>query len=108
MLKYHLCLFMLFAGLLSCTNKYYYKKGLDRAQHPTMVQVDSGLSPIVSTNNKLVWTTIDGQQYVLAATWKADTTYYTKQYDAAKQLYSYNTGNYEVFVSLAPYLKEKH
>ncbi|MCD6013691.1 MAG: hypothetical protein K0Q79_3553 [Flavipsychrobacter sp.] len=107
MLKNYCCLFVLIISLLSCSNEYYYKRGLDRAQHPTMAQVSNNLSPITSTNQKLVWETIDGQQYILAATWKADTTYYTKQYDVAKQMYNYNTGNYEIFVSLAPYLKDK-
>lgn len=95
--------------LFSCSNSYYYKKGLYHAQNPTPDKVNRQLTQVVSSNNKLVWNTINGQQYVLAVTWKADTTFYTKKsnYNNQTGLYSYNTGNYPVFVTAAPYLKEK-
>ncbi|MCW3122753.1 MAG: hypothetical protein JWQ38_2245 [Flavipsychrobacter sp.] len=95
--------------LISCSNKYYYSKGLSRAQHPTTNSIYNGLTQVVPANNKLKWDTINGQPYVLAVTWKADTIYYTQKskYNTTTGLYSYNTGNYPVFVTVAPYLKER-
>ncbi len=93
----------------ACSNRYYYRKGLEHASHPRPASVCNGLTVVDATNNKLVWKTIDGKTYVLAVTWKADTTYYTKKdnYNASTGLYSYNTGNYPVFITAAPYLKEE-
>jgi len=95
--------------LFSCSNSYYYKKGLYHAQNPTPDKVYGQLTQVIPANNKLIWDTINGKPYVLGVTWKADTTYYTKKnnYNSTTKLYSYNTGNYPVFVTVAPYLKEK-
>ncbi|WP_276134308.1 hypothetical protein [Polluticoccus soli] len=89
----------------SCSQKYYYTKGLSKAQHPVQSSVYNGLVTVTPNNTNLAWDTIDGKRYVLAATWKADTTYYTKNFDSKVGYYRYNTGNYPVFISLAPQLK---
>jgi hypothetical protein len=110
MYKIKLPLLILLTVLLGCSNRHYYIKGLAHAQHPAAQSVYSTLTEIEPYNKKLAWDTINGEVYVLAVTWKADTTYYTQKnkYDNATGLYSYNTGNYPVFVTAAPYLKEKH
>jgi len=110
MLKYRITVIILLAIILSgCSNKYYYIKGLSAAQNPTPDKVYGQLTEIVPANKKLTWKTVNDIPYVLVVTWKADTTYYTQKnnYNAATGLYSYNTGNYPVFVTAAPYLKEK-
>lgn len=96
-------------SLSACSSRYYYVKGLKKAQNPTTGSVYNGLTVVDQSNKDLTWTTIDGQQYVLAVTWKADTTYYTKKefYNSSTGLYKYNTGNYPVFVTVTPYLKHK-
>ncbi len=95
--------------LNSCSNRHYYVKALKKAQHPGPENVYSSLTVIDPGNKDLQWKTIDGKQYLLAVTWKADTTYYTKKenYDASNGMYHYNTGNYRVFATAAPYLKQK-
>ena len=110
LMKYrHLFLFAIVIVLSACSSKYYYSKGLAHAQHPTTESICNSLTVVDSKNTKLQWKTINGQSYVLAVTWKADTTYYTRQdhYSSTTGLYSYNTGNYPVFITVAPYLKEK-
>lgn len=92
--------------ITSCSPKYYYTKGLNDAQHPLPSDVHNGLVTATPANSKLSWETIDGKQYVLAATWKADTTYYTKNFDSKLGYYRYKTGNYPVFISLSPQLKD--
>ncbi len=103
-------LLILAISICSCSSKYYYVKGLKNAQNPTPGSVYNKLTEITPSNKDLTWKTINGQQYVLAITWKADTTYYTRKdkYDPINGQYLYNTGGYPIFVTAAPYLKEKH
>ncbi len=112
MMKFKSLVVILFVLLttVACSNKYYYVKGLRAAQHPTSASIYNGLTEVTTSNKDLVWQTINGKQYVLAVTWKADTTYYTqsKNFDATTGCFKYNTGSYPVFVTVAPYLKNKH
>jgi hypothetical protein len=103
---------LLFVSLAvaACSQKYYYAKGLEEARNPTPASVHNGLWTITPSNKNLVWTTIDGKPYVLTVTWKADSTYYTrkKRDGDSVALYSYNTGNYPIWVTLVPQMKGMH
>src|SRR6201986_2250307 len=94
-----LALLTLVLVLFTCSNRYYYVQGLKRAQNPTPGMVYNGLTEISATNHELSWKNINGQQYVLLVSWKADTGYYTKHFDKGLGLYQYNTGNYPIFVT---------
>jgi len=92
-----------------CNSKYYYIKGLNKAQNPDSTSIYNRLTEVSQANKDLVWQTINGEKYVLAVTWKADTTFYTRKnnFDQSTGCYKYNTNTYPVFVTLAPYLKNK-
>lgn len=103
-------LFLITVTSVACSQKYYYTKGLKEAQNPVPASVHSGLWTVSPDNKNLVWKTIDGKPYVLTVTWKADTTYYTRNRNdnGGATFYTYNTGNYPIWVTLAPQMKNLH
>lgn len=96
--------------LSACSQKYYYLRGLKKAQNPLPSAVSDSLTIVTLDNKSLIWQTINGRQYVLAATWKADTTFYTKKenYNSSTGYYNYNTGKYPIWVTMAPQLQQKN
>ena len=105
--RYYLLVLLLF--ICACSNNYYYIKGLKHAEYPKPEDVYDNLTRISPDNEDLVRDTIDGVPYVLAVTWKDDTSFYTNKnsFDADKRLYRYNTRSRRIFVTIVPYLKRK-
>jgi len=95
--------------LCSCSNRHYYLVALQHAQNPTPDKVYDKLTEISHSNDQLIWKTINGKQYVLVATWTADTPAYNKigKYDSSNGLWAYNTKDHKIWVTLDPYLKEE-
>ena len=79
-----------------------YTAGVKDASQPTEAKIYDHLSPITDSNSKLIWKEIKGEQYVLVASWKADTKYYKNDPETG----FYNTGKYEVWVTAVPQLKQ--
>lgn len=79
-----------------------YRSAINSAMYPTWQKVDNDLVVIYESNPKLVWKTIEGEKYILAVTWKKDDTYYRKSLDTF-----YDSGNYPIWVTTAPELKER-
>lgn len=65
-------------------------------------EVTHSLAEISIDNPNLIWNFIDGQKYILVATWKAETSYYVPKEGSI----FYNTGPYDIWVTLSPQLKE--
>lgn len=79
-----------------------YREAIDDAMVPGPEKVHSGLVAITDENKNLERKTIRGEQYILVATWKKDTTYYKPDDQGF-----YNTRNFEIWVTTVPELKER-
>ena len=78
-----------------------YQKAVTLAQNPTPAKISDQLVAILSGNSNLIWKTIQGQEYVLMATWTGSFKYYQPSLGQ-----KYNTGNYEIWVTAAPGVQE--
>lgn len=83
---------------LSATDlSQYYGASIVDASYPEADEIYNGLISISPDNKKLIWKEIDGQNYMLVATWAAEAHYYPDQG-------AYNTSNYPIWVTAAPQL----
>jgi hypothetical protein len=83
------------------TNDYtLYQYAMADAAYAQSSEIYSGLTPITKDNPKLIWKTIDSEDYLLVVTWKQKATYYHAYLDSA----FYDTGNYQIWVTAAPEL----
>ncbi|MEL6629182.1 MAG: hypothetical protein AAFQ92_26935 [Bacteroidota bacterium] len=64
-------------------------------------EISDDLIIIRSGNDNLVWKEIGGIDYLLVSSWKTDTTYYVNDTETGY----YNTGNYPIWVTIAPELQ---
>lgn len=80
-----------------------YANSIEWAMSPSASKVYNDLIAIDGSNKKLIWKTIDGEQYLKVVTWKQDTTYYYKYLDSA----FYNTKQYPIWITTAPELLER-
>lgn len=71
------------------------------AAKPQPWEISRSLTQVTPTNNTLVHKTINGEDYILVSTWQNDTTYYVPNPSTGY----YNTGNYPIWVTLAPELQ---
>lgn len=85
----------------ACSIKYHYTRALNDAAQPTPFKISQYLTKITTDAPNLKWKTINGEEYVLVSSWKADTKYYKN--DA--QTGFYNTGKYPIWVTAAPDLQ---
>lgn len=83
--------------------KALYVEAVADAAKPEPWEVTNNLIPITADNSNLVWKTVDGERYLLVASWKGDTTYYFNDSITGK----YNTGKYPIWVTAAPELQQK-
>jgi len=86
----------------SVSTKKIYSLSVGDAAKPQEWEVFNDLISIKSDNQQLVWKTIKGEQYLLVASWKADTSYYKNDPKTG----FYNTGKYPIWVSAAPQLQQ--
>lgn len=80
-----------------------YAESVGDAAKPQEWEISRNLSAIDESNNELVWKEINGEKYLLVASWKADTKYYKND----EKTGFYNTGNYPIWVTAAPELQNK-
>ena len=92
---------------LSAQNKaadsILYRRAIQSAMYPEQSKVDTNLVPITKQNPNLTWSKIDGEDYILVVTWKQNVSYYQNYIDST----FYNTGNYPIWVTTAPELKQR-
>ncbi|MCP4439613.1 MAG: hypothetical protein GY810_11780 [Aureispira sp.] len=72
-----------------------YTQSIVDASYPEADEISKSLTSIATTNKSLEWKEIDGQQYVLTATWVANKSYYPTSG-------AYNTKQYDVWVTAIP------
>jgi hypothetical protein len=76
-----------------------YRNAIANSIYPEHNKVSKNLLAITEANKRLIWKTINHEQYVLVVTWQADTSYYHRNSP-------YNTGNYMIWVTAVPELKD--
>lgn len=85
------------------SDEVLYEKSIAESMSPTQSKVCSNLVVINKENKNLVWKNINGEDYILVATWKQEAKYYKPYLDSA----FYNTGKYPIWITTAPELKER-
>jgi hypothetical protein len=90
-----------FLLLSACSLQYHYSKALNSAAQPSAAKIATNLTKIAAAEPNLQWKKINGEDYVLVSSWKADTKYYKN--DQTTGLY--NTGKYPIWVTVAPDLQ---
>ena len=85
------------------STRQLYREAVEQAMTPDSSKIDSQLIRIIQTNKALIWRTINGEVYLLMISWKNNVSYYRPYTDSL----FYNTGNYPIWVTAAPELKER-
>ena len=99
-------LFLLVALLLiSCkvssqTNRKLYELSMINSIRPDSSKIYYDLVEINDSNQNLIRKTINSEEYILVCTWKQNVSFYQK--DTV-----FNTGNWPLWVTTAPELKER-
>lgn len=85
----------------SSDEAYDYAQGLMDAKNVEVWEASSELSAVNIDNPSLQWKLFDGDKHILVSTWKSETKYYVPS-EGSKY---YNTGKYDIWVTLAPELQ---
>jgi hypothetical protein len=80
-----------------------YGESIKDAAYPEKDEISFNLTSVNSENNKLQWKEINGEPYVLVVSWKEERKYYEND----EKTGFYNTYKYPIWVTLAPYAKER-
>jgi len=103
-------LLALFLSFMACqttrkglNDTILYQQSIQNAIYPEASKVSDKLVPVVKQNQNLVWKNIGGEDYILVVTWKQNITYYKQYLDSA----FYNTGQYPIWITTAPELKQR-
>jgi hypothetical protein len=103
-------LFIFFTGITAQTQKthlsadsLYYSMAIKQTCKPELKDIYKHLTIIDTSNKTLVWSKINGEEYVLMLAWKQNVSYYKN--DSLSGFF--NTGNYPIWVTAAPYLKKE-
>ncbi len=78
-----------------------YSHSIGDAAKPQPWEVEKKLIKINKESQGLIWKEINGEQYILASSWKKDTTHYFNDNVTG----TYNTSNYPIWVTIAPELQ---
>jgi len=82
------------------TDKYLYSESIKNSIYPDSSKIYTNLVQINNDNKKLIRKNINGEEYILVCTWKQNVSFYQKDT-------LFNTGNYPIWVTTAPELKER-
>jgi hypothetical protein len=94
-------LFFLFSyKSIGQTNRELYKESIVNSIYPDSSKIYSGLVSINKDNKNLIRRITNGEEYILVCTWKQNISFYSK--DTV-----FNTGNYPLWVTTAPELKNR-
>lgn len=88
----------------SLSDEEAYTLALQKAAIPFSNAISSTLTPINAENKKLIRKTVNGQEYILTISLKSKqaTEWYKNDPDGF-----YNTGNFQIWVTVVPDLKER-
>ena len=84
-------------------DSFLYQKSIKDAIYPEAGDVYNALVPVDKQNKNLIWKNINGEDYILAVTWKQNISFYEKYLDSA----FYNTGSYPIWITTAPELQQR-
>ena len=98
-------LFTLITLLISCSvigqkNRELYEQSMINSIRPDSSKIYYDLVEINDSNQNLIRKTINSEEYILVCTWKQNVSFYQK--DTV-----FNTGNWPLWVTTAPELKER-
>jgi hypothetical protein len=85
------------------TDAFLYQKSIKDAIYPETGEVYNKLVRVDKQNNNLIWKNIEGEDYILAVTWKQNISFYEKYLDSA----FYNTGSHPIWITTAPELQQR-
>lgn len=83
-------------------NYVLYQNAIADAIYAEESEIDTNLVDINDKNPKLSWEIIYGKKHILVVAWKQNIDYYKDALDTI-----YNTGNYQIWVTTSPELKER-
>jgi hypothetical protein len=106
MKKIFVILFVLFVNLVFSQEDYndLYKSSIQNSIYPAGAVIDTSLVKINKENKDLIRKNINGEEYILVVSSKQSISYYTDS--SGNPLKTYNTGNYPIWITTAPELKQ--
>ena len=87
-------------NVIGQTNRELYKLSIINSIYPDSSEICTKLVQINDSNKTLIRKNINGEEYILVCTWKQNVSFYQKDT-------LFNTGNYPIWVTTAPELKER-
>ena len=87
-------------NVIGQTNRELYKLSIINSIYPDSSEICTNLVQINDSNKTLIRKNINGEEYILVCTWKQNVSFYQK--DTV-----FNTGNWPLWVTTAPELKER-
>ncbi|WP_417873861.1 hypothetical protein [Xanthomarina gelatinilytica] len=85
------------------SNKSLYQESIENSMAPSQKKVYKDLVSISPENTELIWNDINGEDYILVATWKQNISYYQPYLDSGY----FNTGEHPIWVTTAHELAQK-
>lgn len=79
-----------------------FKNSVKDAKNVEIWEVSDQLSKVTVDNPDLQWKFVEGDKYIRVASWKAKTDYYKPKPGSI----FYNTGDYPIWITLAPQLQD--
>lgn len=76
----------------------YYLQAVADAAYPAEGEISKTLLSVRKSSPELKWKTIEGEEYVLAVSWKDEAKFYPRSGE-------YNTSGYPIWVTIVPELK---
>lgn len=80
-----------------------YSAAVADAAKPQKSEIFDGLIVLDKSSDQFLWKEINGEQYLLVSSWKADTSYYKNDAETG----FYNTQSYPIWVTIAPELQQR-
>ncbi len=87
----------------SQSDSVIYRQAITQAMSPEPSKIYDSLVQIVPSNKKLSWKAINGEDYILVATWTSKPQFYQPYIDSAY----YPTKQYEIWITTSPQLLER-
>ena len=81
---------------------WYYDQAVKNSMYTSPSKICYDLIPVTDSNDQIIWD--PSKKYLLVASWKSNASWYPQNSDSNK---TYNTGDRENWVSIAPQLKNR-
>jgi len=80
-----------------------YRQSITNAMSPNSSKINYDLISISKQNTDLIWKNFNGEDYLLVVAWKSKDSIYKPYLDSN----FYNTGNYPIWVTTSPELRQR-